>query len=317
MSDDYLWDPSSPPDPEVERLERALARYRYTPDAGAPRWQRTPRALRPWLVAGGLAAALVLAAVWLARAGEPAAYRIEGLPERRSIAVGEELELAPGASANLRIGTLGDLSVAGGSRLRVEAIGAEEHRLYLERGRVEARIAALPRVFQIGTPAGRAVDLGCAYVLEVDESGAARVRVTEGQIEFAFDGREVYVPANAVCRSDPRSGPSWPEFERKGGPLDDFLAVARGEKELTGKVEPATMVAELLAECSSEDTLTLWHVFADERVEGWLRDLVLERLRREFPLPRGVDAAGLAARDAAQLRAWRDSMRPAWYVRRG
>src|SRR5262245_15458048 len=29
MSDDYLWDPSAKPDPEVERLERALRPLRY------------------------------------------------------------------------------------------------------------------------------------------------------------------------------------------------------------------------------------------------------------------------------------------------
>jgi hypothetical protein len=28
MKDDYLWDPSSAPDPEVERLERMLGRLR-------------------------------------------------------------------------------------------------------------------------------------------------------------------------------------------------------------------------------------------------------------------------------------------------
>ena len=34
MKDDYLWDPSGPPDPEVERLERMLGRLRTAPRAG-------------------------------------------------------------------------------------------------------------------------------------------------------------------------------------------------------------------------------------------------------------------------------------------
>ena len=39
MKDDYLWDPSSAPDPEVERLERMLGRLRSkapAPDVKGP-----------------------------------------------------------------------------------------------------------------------------------------------------------------------------------------------------------------------------------------------------------------------------------------
>ena len=37
MPDDYLWDRSGPPDPEIERLERLLGRFRGSPSALAPR----------------------------------------------------------------------------------------------------------------------------------------------------------------------------------------------------------------------------------------------------------------------------------------
>jgi hypothetical protein len=84
MSDDqYLWDRSGPPDPEIERLERALAPLRLVPrpaDPSAPApWEdampATParasgaraRAAR-WIVAGGLACAAAVA-LWLWRAG--------------------------------------------------------------------------------------------------------------------------------------------------------------------------------------------------------------------------------------------------------
>src|SRR3974377_262609 len=56
MKDDYLWDRSGTPDPEVERLERVLAPLRYR-----HREVRSSRA--PWAVAAaviGVAAALVL-----------------------------------------------------------------------------------------------------------------------------------------------------------------------------------------------------------------------------------------------------------------
>ena len=48
MNDDYLWDRSGEPDPELERLERVLGEYRYreTPLSPALRsrfsWQRKP-----------------------------------------------------------------------------------------------------------------------------------------------------------------------------------------------------------------------------------------------------------------------------------
>src|SRR5207253_6498970 len=60
MSDDYLWDGSGEPDPEVERLERLLERFKHerpvpelarTVRAGAGR----PRRLVPWLAAAAAA----------------------------------------------------------------------------------------------------------------------------------------------------------------------------------------------------------------------------------------------------------------------
>ena len=35
MSDDYLWDGSGEPDPEIEKLERLLGKDRYQPKAVA------------------------------------------------------------------------------------------------------------------------------------------------------------------------------------------------------------------------------------------------------------------------------------------
>src|SRR5437667_391508 len=67
MSDDrYLWDGSGPPDPEVERLEDLLGRFRH--DRPALSWQRRRPSLRVLAVAAVLALAAA-GALWIARAG--------------------------------------------------------------------------------------------------------------------------------------------------------------------------------------------------------------------------------------------------------
>ena len=56
MSDQYLWDRSGPPDPEIERLEQVLAPLRY----GKPLPVRKPPVLRWAAAAAVVAAALAL-----------------------------------------------------------------------------------------------------------------------------------------------------------------------------------------------------------------------------------------------------------------
>src|SRR5260221_11389149 len=73
MSDEYLWDRSGPPDPEVERLERALGRLRSTapvPDFSAIGSRAAPSAryvgwrfLAPALAAAATIA-LMAGAAW-------------------------------------------------------------------------------------------------------------------------------------------------------------------------------------------------------------------------------------------------------------
>src|SRR5512146_155368 len=61
MSDDYLWNRSGPPDPELERLEQLLAPLGHD----APLDELRPRRRRPWRIVGGvmLAAAVVVVLV--------------------------------------------------------------------------------------------------------------------------------------------------------------------------------------------------------------------------------------------------------------
>ena len=68
MNEDYLWDRSGEPDPEVERLERVLGKYRYQPTPVSPalRSQLSQRQ-SGWMKLAAIAAAilLILAGLWI------------------------------------------------------------------------------------------------------------------------------------------------------------------------------------------------------------------------------------------------------------
>jgi ferric-dicitrate binding protein FerR (iron transport regulator) len=166
--DRYLWDRGGEPDPEVERLERLLARHRYDPvrDAlpsalGAARLRARPRA-RLVTLAASIAAVLAVL-VFALREREVPMYHVEGLSEIEHAGAGQSLSTGPDRSARLVIGGLGSVEVEPDSRLRIEDAGERRHELFLERGAVRASIFARPGEFRIGTPAGMSIDLGCVY----------------------------------------------------------------------------------------------------------------------------------------------------------
>lgn len=315
MSSEHLWDPGADPDPDVRRLEHLLARYRHV-ERGAPAWTRPSRPRWPWFAA---AAAAVIVCTWTAwrflRPADEAAYRVEGLAGVARVRAGEHVETDATGSARIEIAALGHVDVGGATRVRIDDCGTAGHHLYLERGRVSASILAAPRVFQIDTPAGRTIDLGCAYEIEVDDSGVAHVSVTSGQIEFVVDGRELYVPAQASCEARPGLGATWPKFADTSGALNDVVAIASGAKMLSTGGDDVKVVDGLLAACTERDTLTLWHVFDSTLPAPWIRERVYDRLVREFPLPPGIDEAAVLAGDREARRAWRDEMSSRWRTR--
>ena len=68
MNEDYLWDRSGEPDPEVEHLERVLGKYRYQPAPVSPAL-RSQLTRRPgvWIKLAAIAAAIlvILAGLWI------------------------------------------------------------------------------------------------------------------------------------------------------------------------------------------------------------------------------------------------------------
>src|SRR5258705_7669062 len=173
--DDYLWDKRGTPDPEVERLERALGSLAHQerplvlPEpAPAPKprvvamppsfgsrlgdWVAGP--LRPVLAAA--AVAIVLGGGWLwtqltaSRGWEVAS--LEGAPRvaqrvlkaRDRLAPGEWLTTDASSRARFKVGKIGVVEIEPDSRARLVAAKKDDQRLAMQVGGMRAIILAPP-----------------------------------------------------------------------------------------------------------------------------------------------------------------------------
>jgi ferric-dicitrate binding protein FerR (iron transport regulator) len=331
MGDDYLWDRSGEPDPDVARLEKTLATLRHQDRAfEAPPARVVPLRRRPWariFLLAAAALALGAALVWRDHPGAPRVAttpsarpalpvaspafpveRLEGAPRVNAapmeatarLGVGQWLETDPGSRARIAVADIGVVDVAGGSRVRLTKTGPDQHRLDLERGAISARVNAPPRLFVVGTPAATAVDLGCAYTLEVDDAGKGILRVTSGWVSLEDAGRSSLVPAGAACQTRPGAGLGTPAYEDAPPALRDALA----HFDFDGG--GAAAVTTTLAAARPRDALTVWHLLA--RVDGALRGQVQARLRALAPPPADVEEAEVLRLDAGALGRWRDAI---------
>jgi hypothetical protein len=342
MRDDYLWDKSGDPDPELAKLERTLEGLGHRDEplvlpetieapgvaplreraASAPRfvWPGERPAL-PWDIRlfgipvrawAAVAAVLVVAggaALWLAERG-PTGWevaRLDGAPRVGSgairttgtLEVGEWLETDAGSRARLKVGRIGEVLVEPNTRLRLLGAGGREHRLRLALGTVTAVILAPPRQFVVETPSVAAVDLGCAYTLQVDPSGSTLVTVIAGWVSFEGDGRESFIPAGARCATRPGFGSGTPCFTDASADFKNALAaldLARDE------APRDAALGTLLPAARREDALTLWHLLA--RLAGPERDAVYARLAALVPPPAGVTREGVLRGDRPMLDRW-------------
>jgi hypothetical protein len=315
VAEDYLWDRTGR-DPEVERLERLLAPLRHDhrvpvhlPEV--PR-RRSPAVSTLW-PAVAAAAGLLLAVAAVLRAPGPAGQawevaRVEGAPVvgddrlrgQGRLGVGQWLETDSVSRAQIQVGAIGEVQVEPRTRVRLVDAGALSHRLALGRGTLHARIWAPPRNFFVETTSGVAVDLGCAYTLEMDEAGSGSLRVTSGWVGFERQGRESIVPAGARCLIRRETGPGTPFFE--DAPAAFREALARLDLAALAPSDRAAALDVVLTEARSLDAFTLWHLLV--RVDGADRERVYDRLASLRPPPEGVTRDGVLAADPAMLDRW-------------
>ena len=283
MSDQYLWDGTGEPDPEIASLERDLKRYRYV---ARPK-RLTPRKVKLLAVA----ACFVLAAVgasWLSR--RPLSeWQIGG----KRVVIGQTIDTGDKSGAKLEAPFVGEVQLDPKSRLQVLPSGAGNQRLALRRGTMHALIWAPPARFMVETPSANSIDLGCSYTLTVlpDDSGILSVQT--GWVAFQDGPIESFIPAGAVCHTRPHHGPGLPYFESASEELRDAVSKYDATAGRDG-------LRAIVSNARKEDALTLWHLVV--RTSGADRDLVVQRFASLVP---GIDSAGLeAGNSTAADQAW-------------
>jgi hypothetical protein len=238
----------------------------------------------------------------LAGAPKIGAERIE---ESGRLAVGEWLETDASSRARINVANIGQVEVEPNSRVRLVGTTPEEHRLAMSHGRLRATIDAPPRIFIVDTPSAVAVDLGCAYTLEVDDAGRGRLHVTDGWVALEAKGRASLVPAGAICETQADKGPGTPYFDDVSPKFRD--ALSRLDFQNGGAKE----LSIILAEAREYDTLTLWHLLS--RVEGAERRRVYERMAALISPPAGVTREGIMQLDKGMLELWKKELEWAWF----
>jgi ferric-dicitrate binding protein FerR (iron transport regulator) len=314
MSDDYLWDGSGPPDPDVQRLEALLGRLR-TPlaDRPAPRLPRPPvrwRTLRYLGPALAAAAAMLLMIGVTLRTRSVASWEVANLagqPRVESstlagsgrITVGQTLVTDGRSQARMTVATIGQVTIDTNTRVRLVATRDGHHRLALEHGTLRAVINAPPGQFIVNTPSATATDLGCAYTLHVDEDGAGYLSVTSGWVALDLNGRESLVPVGASCRTDAQRGPGTPSYDdadpEMRRALDDF-------DDARDAAARSAALRVVLAHTGPGDAMTLWHLIS--RVEPPDRPAIVDALADLLPMPPGVTRDAVLRLDRSALDQW-------------
>jgi len=334
MKDDYLWDGSGEPDPEIQKLETALGRFRHNQPAPAfEQLAQIPQVkvrkrffnLRFSFQLAAVAATLVIAATvfYFLRRPMPGSEsgpawdvaRLAGAPKIgwkvigadagvAKLSVGQTLVTDSSSRASITLEETGRVEVDAGSRLRLVANGPGRKRLSLERGTIHATIWAPPGEFVVDTPSAVAVDLGCVYTLHVDDSGAGLLRTTMGWVGFKLNGHESFIPAGAICQTRPKIGPGTPYFEDASESFRN--ALSRFDFESHTPAERNALLGILLVDARKDDALTLWHLLS--RVSDADRPVVYERLASLAPPPAGVTRDAILRLDRPMLDLWWNSL---------
>jgi FecR protein len=337
--DDYLWDGSGTADPEIQRLESLLAEFRHhgrplvLPETvladfeGAP---SSPRSLRKgwavlWFPRLATAAVLLLAigvtllflrqtrtpdssiawnAVCLAGDPQIGSQTISPKDLSAKFQVGQTLTTNSTSRASVYQDDLGEIQVDPNSRVRLVQSGRERKRIQLEVGTIHAAIWAPPTQFIVDTPSATAVDLGCAYTLQVAADGSGTLRTTLGWVGFHLNGHDSFIPAGAMCLTRPGIGPGTPYFEDASPQFRDALAIF--DTTLHSADSHSRQLDILLAQARSKDALTLWHLVF--RTTGPERAQVYDRLAALVPPPDGITRDGALSLNRQMLDRYWDAL---------
>ena len=346
MSDDYLWDKSGQPDPEIEKLERSLARLGHKGEplelperieAEAP--ERKPRR-------GGRLAGFVWP--W-EKPALPGDMPVFGVPSRvwamasvvlvafGAVAVVMVTRLTPSWSVARVDGAprVGDRRIEGDGRLAVgewlQTDGTSRARLAVGKiGEVLVEPNTRLRLLEAGDRQQRLhLALGTVTAAIVAPPGRFVVDTPSAR---AVDLGCIYtleVDARGAALVTVIAG--WVSFEHEGreafipagarcatrpgmGPgTPCFTDASNAFKNALALLDVAPddpargeRITTVLAEARREDAFTLWHMVA--RSSGADRETVVARLAELVPPPAGVTRDGVLAGDREMLDRWWDAL---------
>jgi hypothetical protein len=334
MSDDYLFDGSGTPDPDIERLERMLGRLRSTasaPPIAIDGERRTANDERPYLgarfyvpaLAAAAAIALMVGLTWTNAALAPspadatagkASWEVSvliGTPRIGAsvlvgdgrIAVGQTLTTDEGSRAKMAVSDIGQVTVDERTRVQLVETRDGHHRLALERGTLHAAIAAPPGQFVVSTPSATATDLGCVYSLHVNDDGSGMLTVEAGWVAFEERGRESFVPAGASSRTDRVNGPGTPRYDDTAQAFRDALDDIDNGRDAVRRTASLRFVIQ---HARGRDAMTLWHLIP--RVDGADRGAAIDALAARVPMPGAITREAVLRLDRAVLDRWWDAL---------
>ena len=332
MNEPYLWDGSGEPDPEVQRLESLLAEFSHReiplalplPENSTTKPGYFHRLLLqfPWVPRFAAVAVVLLALIaggivsfYPARISSSGSgwevARLDGSPQigtrfitagqsAAKLRVGQTLETDGTSRASISQTDMGEIKVEPNSRVRLLQTDDHHKRIQLDIGTIHAMIWAPAGEFIVDTPSAVAVDLGCAYTLQVAADGSGTIRTTLGWVGFHLNGRESFIPAGAMCPTRPKVGPGTPYFEDASesfrSALGDFDFADKSPEDRSASLET------ILSQARARDGLTLWHLLS--RTEGDERSKVYDRFAALVPPPPGVTRDGILQLDQSMLDSW-------------
>lgn len=274
-----------------------------------PRHAFTRRRRMPQLALAGAVLAAALIVVFYARTHAPIApsWEVSGVRGMSRLRPGEVFQTDASSEAQIKIANIGQLTIDPNTRIRLLRTQPDQHRIALDRGRVEATTWAPPRLFIVETPSATAVDLGCKYTLEVQDDGSSLLHVTLGLVALDGGSGETVVPAGAFCRTRSGAGPGTPFFEDSSEQFQAALAKVDGLAEGPERTQQLEIV---LRESHLRDALSLWHLLP--RLDRESRGLIYDRLAQLLPPPAEVTREGIVALDPAALDAWKKVVSQLW-----
>jgi hypothetical protein len=229
--------------------------------------------------------------------------RIGWLPVSRQskLRVGDELTTDRSSSAEIKVADIGTVKIDPNSVVRLKASSNSERRLELEKGALEAKVTAPPRIFVVDTQSGRAVDLGCAYRLQTAGSDTTQLHVTRGAVSLEDRGRSSLVLQGFTCESRRGAGLGTPVKDD----APDALRKAVSQFDFEAGGDEAAERARSTAR--PQDAITLWHLLG--RSSSAERGRLFDSISALSHPPPAVTRAAVISGDAKMLDLWLKAIR--------